>query len=150
MIFVKVIFLQDVKKQGKKGEVKEVSDGYAKNFLIQNGYAVMVTEGSMNKLNYDNAVQKAKEDKEREEACKIKEVLEKKEYPFLVKTGEQDRVFGSVSSKQIADALLKEGYKIDKKRVKLEANLQSLGVHIVKVELYKDVIAQIKVHLKRG
>jgi len=147
---VKVIFLQDVKKQGKKGEIKEVSDGYAKNFLIKNGYAVMVTEGSMSKLNYDNALQKAKEDEERKEAKKIKEILEKKEFSFLVKTGEQDRVFGSVSSKQIVEALSKEGYKIDKKRIKLDTNLQSLGVHKVKVELYKDVIAEIRVHLKRG
>lgn len=146
---MKVIFLKDVKGQGKKGEVKEVSDGYGKNFLINKGYAVMVTPTSMKKLQEENLANKLKIEDEKKIATELKKKLEKITLKFKVKTGAQDRVFGSVSAKQIVEELKKLGYNIDKKNIKLENGLQSLGFHNVEIETYKDIIATVKVELTK-
>ena len=144
---MKVIFLKDVKGQGKKGEVKEVSDGYGKNFLINKGYAVMVTKASMKKLQEENLANKLKIEDEKKEATELKKKLEKTSLKFKVKTGTQDRVFGSVSAKQIVAELKKIGITIDKKNIKLETPLSSIGFHNVEIETYKDIIAKVKVEL---
>lgn len=144
---MKVIFLKDVKGQGKKGEVKEVSDGYGKNFLINKGYAVMATKASMKKLQEENLANKLKIEDEKKEATELKKKLEKTSLKFKVKTGTQDRVFGSVSAKQIVAELKKIGITIDKKNIKLETPLSSIGFHNVEIETYKDIIAKVKVEL---
>ena len=141
---MKVIFLKDVKKQGKKGEIKEVADGYGKNFLIKNGYAVLATQTGVKRLNAEN------EEKRLEENLNIKncEALKQK-FKFKVKTGTGDRVFGSISTKSIAEELKKQGFDIDKKKIKLDSPLTSLGFHNVQIELHKEVLAQIKVELTK-
>jgi len=146
---MKVILLKDVKKQGKKDEIINVSDGYANNFLIKNGLAVPVTEGSKKILNEELKERKRKEDELVEEYNKIAEELKKKEITFQVKTGAEDRVFGNISSKQISESLKKLGYSIDKKCIKIEFPISSLGTHLVKVELHKKVKFEIKVTLKK-
>ena len=144
---MKVIFIKDLKNQGKKGEMKIVKDGYAENFLIKKGYAVQVTEESLRKLE-DNKRKERQEIKENtENAETIKKELEKLSISFKVKTGEHDRVFGSISQKQIKEELDKKGYKIDKKSILLDNNISSLGFHNVKIRLYKEVIATVKVQL---
>ena len=110
---MKVIFIKDLKKQSKKGEIKEVKDGYAKNYLIKNGYAVMMNEKNLGTLAKEKQEAKEEDSKNREEALDLKEKLEKEEFLFKVKTGEGDRVFGSVSPKQLKDELHKKGYKIE-------------------------------------
>lgn len=146
---MKVIFLKDLKNQGKKGEVKEVADGYGKNFLIKNGYAVMATETGIKRLNKENE-QARQQELENIKNCKqIKEQLEKLTLKFKVKTGSQDRVFGSVSTKMIFEELKKQGFNIDKKTVKLDNQLSTLGFHNVKIELHKEVIANLKVELMK-
>lgn len=144
---MKVIFIKDLKKQAKKGEIKEVKDGYAQNYLIKNGYAVQVTEKSMN--NYEKEKKQEQElfDAKKEEALKIKEQLEKTNLLFKVKTGEHDKVFGSISAKQIKDELHKKGFKIDKRQIELTTSLACLGVHNVKINLFKEVTATLKVQL---
>lgn len=144
---MEVIFIKDLKNQGKKGQVKNVKDGYAENFLIKNGYAVKKTKENLLKLNQEQT-KKAKEDAaNKEEAKLLKEKLSKVTLEFKVKTGEGDRVFGSISIKQIKEELAKKGYKIEKSAIELTSNISSLGFHNVNINLYPEITAQIKVHV---
>lgn len=144
---MKVIFIKDLKGQGKKEQIKEVKDGYAENFLIKKGYAVPATEANLAKLKRDQEKANQKNEENKKTAIIEKEKLEKERILFQVKTGEHDRVFGSVSPKQIKEALNKKGYQIDKRQICLENNLTTLGYHEVEIELYKGVIAKLKVQL---
>lgn len=144
---MKVVFVKDLKKTAKKGEIKEVKDGYAENYLIKNGYAVALTEKNMQNIKKENAKLKEEDNKLREEAEKQKVSLEKLTLVFKVKTGDHDRVFGSISPKQIKEELLKKGYKVDKRDFNLTTSLQSLGFHKVEINLYKDIKAEVKVQL---
>lgn len=146
---MKVIFVKDLRGQGKRGDIKEVKDGYAKNYLIKNGYASQLTESTLGKYNRECENQKHLDDKMRKEALAIKSELEKIELEFVVKTGKNDQVFGSISAKQIKDELTKKGYDIDKKQVLFDYQVASLGYHDVKINLYKDINAKLKVILKK-
>jgi len=144
---MKVIFIKELRKQGKVGEIKEVKDGYAENFLIKNGYAKKLTENSFTEYKNEQKELAIKEEENKKIAIKLKEQLEKLTITFKVKTGEGDRVFGSISVKQIKEELLKKGYKIDKKVFDLDHNLTSLGYHEVKLNLHKGVVCKLKVQL---
>lgn len=146
---MKVIFTKDLRGQGKRGEIKEVKDGYAKNFLIKNGYASQLTESTLGKYNRECEQQRELDERNRSEAKKIKEQLEKLELVFNVKTGKGDQVFGSISSKQIKDELDKKGYSIDKKQVEFDHTVASLGYHDVKINLYKEIFAKMRVKLEK-
>ncbi len=146
---MKVIFLKDLKGQGKKGEIKEVKDGYAQNFLIAKGYAEKLTEQSLGKYQREKKQEADLDQKMREEAEILKNKLKDVKVCFKVKTGTGDRVFGSISPKQIKDELEKQAYKIDKKQIDLEHALSSLGFHDVKINLYKEVFVNIKVQLEK-
>jgi len=146
---MKVIFIKDVKGQGRSGDIKEVSDGYAKNFLIKGNLAVPATSTSMNRLKSEIDVREAEEREVIKKCEKVKKELENKILTFKVKTGEKDRVFGSVSSKQISTELSNMGYDIDKKIIAVDDHLSSLGVHTVKVNLHKKVILNLKIQLVR-
>ena len=146
---MKVILLQDVKKQGKKDQIIEVSDGYAKNFLIKNGLAVQATQTSRNRLEKELDTRAQEEAARIEECKKIAEKLQNDEVIIKVKTGEQDKVFGNVSSKQICEELKKMGYNIDKKKILVTYPIDVLGTHKVKIQLHKKVEGEIKVTLKK-
>lgn len=144
---MEVIFIKDLKNQGKKGQIKTVKDGYAENYLIKNGYAVKKSKENLTKLNNEIAI-KEKEDKiNKENALKVKETLKNVVLEFKVKTGEGDRVFGSISVKQIKDELEKKGYKIEKSQIEISSPIQSLGFHNININLYPEVIAEVKVHV---
>ena len=146
---MKVILLQDVKKQGKKDQIIDVSDGYARNFLIKNGLAVAATKTSKKILEKELDKRKAEEDAYIAECQKIVEKLKTTEVVIKVKTGEQDKVFGTVSSKQICEELKKKGIDIDKKKINITYPIDSLGTHNVEVILHKKVKGVIKVTLKK-
>ena len=145
---MKVIFIKDLKKQGKVNEIKEVSDGYATNFLIKNGYAVKYTKTSNDILNKSIKDAAIEEEKQIKEATKLKTELEKKEIVFNVKSGSDGRTFGSISTKQIAEKLTELGYKIDKKQMEVDVPLNVLGTHFVKINLHKKVMCNLKIVLK--
>lgn len=145
---MKVIFIKDLKKQGKVNEIKEVSDGYATNFLIKNGYAVKYTKTSNEILNTSIKNAAIQEENNIKEATKIKNELEKKELIFNVKSGTDGRTFGTISTKQIAEKLNEMGYKVDKKQIEIGLALNVIGTHYVKVNLHKKVTCELKVVLK--
>lgn len=144
-----VILLSDVKKVGKKGQIVEVSDGYARNFLFRQNLAVAVTATSKGILEAQKKEQAAKEAELEAAANEIKKQLESITLEFKVKAGEGGRVFGSVSSKQICEELMKRHQiHVDKRKFLDNESITSCGVTFVKVDLYRNkVIGQIKVHV---
>ena len=144
---MEVIFIKDLKNQGKKGQIKKVKDGYAENYLIKNGYAVKKTKENLSKLNHEIAKKEKETEEKKVEATKVKETLSQLVLEFKVKTGEGDKVFGSISQKQIKEELEKKGYKIDKNQIDITNPISSLGFHNVEINLFNDITATIKVHV---
>lgn len=145
---MKVIFIKDLKNQGKKGEIKEVKDGYAQNFLIKNGYAVKETQESLKILARENDKKQKEDEAKRKTAKELKTKLEQEKLVFTVKTGEHDKVFGSISLKQIKEKL--DGkYRLDKKQIIIKNPISSLGFHEIEINLYKDIVAKLKIEVKK-
>lgn len=148
---MKVIFLKDVKGKGKKGEVKNVADGYAQNFLLKQGLAVEANQANISSLN----AQKKKEEKlaaeELTEAQKLKTVIDELTVELSAKSGEGGRLFGSITSKQIAEELQKKhNIKIDKRKIELVDGIRALGYTKVPVKLHPEVTATLNVHVKEA
>ena len=146
---MKVILLKDVKKQGKKDDILDVADGYANNFLIKNGLAVPYSKKSKEILDKEIKVRDDAEAQKVAEYNEIKSKLENKELTFKVKVGKNDQVFGSISSKQISEKLKEMGYVIDKKCIKINEAISSLGVTNVEIELHKKVKFIIRINVTK-
>ncbi|MBQ9181599.1 MAG: 50S ribosomal protein L9 [Bacilli bacterium] len=146
---MKVIFIKDLKGQGKKNEIKDVKDGYATNFLIKNGYAVKATDNSLSKLKKQNEEEALQENLLIKQMQELKKKLEKETLVFKVKTGSQDKMFGSISAKQIKSNMESLGYNIDKNNIKINTPITSLGFHQIEVLLHKKVIANVKIKVER-
>ena len=145
---MKVIFLEDVKGKGKKGEVKEVSDGYARNVLLKQKKAVEATPAEMAKLKANNKRAAENAAQELEDAKALKTTLEGLTVELKAKPGKDGRLFGSITSKQIAEQLQKDhGIKIDKRKMDLKDAIRTLGVTNVNVKLHHEVSAVLKVHV---
>lgn len=143
---MEVIFIKDLRNQGKKGQIKNVKDGYAENFLIKNGYAVVKNKENLAKLNHELKKKEELDQENKKTAEELKKKLDKETIEFKVKTGAGDKVFGSISVKQIKEELEKKGYKIEKSMVE-HTTISSLGFHNVDINLYANVKATIKVHV---
>jgi len=145
---MKVIFLKDVKGKGKKGEIKNVADGYAQNFLFKQGLAIEATPANLKALEAQKNKEKRQAEEELAKAKQLKEQLEKLTVQLFAKAGEGGRLFGSITSKQIAEALqTQHGVKIDKRKIELEDAIRALGYTNVPVKLHPEVTATLKVHV---
>lgn len=145
---MKIILLSDVKNVGKKGDVKEVADGYGRNYLIRNGLAVEATKKSLEILQQQKDDDKANQEKLKAEAEELKKKIEKMELVFPAKAGNDRKMFGSVSASKIVEKLQKDyDIQIDKRKIVNGGNLTELGHHDIQVELFRDVIATIHVEI---
>lgn len=146
---MRVIFLKDVKGKGKKGEIKEVPTGYANNFLLKNNYAEEATPGNLKKLKAQKEKKQEAEKEEKDQATLLKEELENIIVDIKAKSGEDGRLFGSVTSKQITDALNKQNkIKLDKRKLDLDQPIRTLGHTKVSVKLHPEVTGVITVHVQ--
>ena len=143
---MKVILKADIKGVGKKDEVINASDGYARNFLFPKNLAVEANKENMSKLKAKQDSAKYQKDKEKEEAIKVADKLSKILLKVKVKAGENGKIFGGVSAKEIAQELSKE-YKIevDKKKIDLKETIKTLGVHNVEIKLFEGVVGKLRI-----
>lgn len=143
---MKVVLIQDVKDVGKAGQVKDVADGFARNYLFPRKLAVPATEAQLKKLAEQQAVKARQQAKAEQEARELGERIAETNLVFKVKVGEQQRLYGSITSGDIAEALSKRVSKeIDKRRVEMHEPIKHLGTFKVPVRLAKDVVPQVTV-----
>jgi len=146
---MEVIFIKDLKGQGKTGEKKNISDGYAKNFLLPKGYAVEANAVNLNKLKGKQDSEAFKKEQELKAAEEIKNKLESVTVVLAVKCGDNGKIFGSITSKDISDALEKQhNIKIDKKKIVLNDSIKETGTFNLDAKLYTSVVGKIKITVK--
>lgn len=147
---MKVILLKDLKGTGKKGEIKEVSDGYARNYMIPKGFAQEATSQNINLLNQQNSSKQHKMDTEKQEALDIKQKLEGSKLIIKAKAGEGQRLFGSITSKDIEDELKKQkNIVVDKKKIDLKEPIKMIGSFTVKLKLFTGVNCDLQVEVEQ-
>lgn len=143
---MKVIFLKDVKGQGKKGEVKEVSEGYASNFLFKQGLAAPASDGNIKNLAMQKASEQKKKDQEKQDAVELGKVIKELTLEMKHKTGEGGRLFGSITTKQIAEELQKQkNIKLDKRKMTLEEPIKMIGSFEIPIKLHTEVTTTLSV-----
>ena len=144
---MKVVLLKDVKGTGKKGEIKEVSDGYAKNFLLKNGSAKVANASALN----ENAMRKESDayhkEMEKQAAKALADRLASSKVIVEIKCGENGKTFGSVTTKEISDALNKQGYEVDKRKIELKEPLKTIGSYKINIKLHPEISAQIDLEI---
>ena len=144
---MKVILLEDVRGSGKAGDVVNVSDGYARNMLIPKGLAMEATPQNLKQLEKKKEAMARKFAEDKAQALEIKKKLEETSVTVKAKAGENGKVFGSITSKDIADALNEMGYEIDKKKIQLESPIKTTGTTEVTIKLFTEVTGKIKVNV---
>jgi len=147
---MKVILKEDVDHLGKMGNLVDVKDGFARNFLIPNRKAVLATDRNTKELEHERKIIDVKLKKIRKEAESLGEKIQALTLHIQVQAGEGDKLFGSVTSQDIAEALEKESIAIDKKKILLEKPIKELGLFPVLIKLHADVIANIKVSVEKS
>lgn len=148
---MKVIFLQDVKGSGKKGELKNVADGYARNMLLPKGYAVEATPENMNKLEGAQASAQHKIDVDVQAAKDAAAKIKGKKVEIVAKAGSNGKLFGSVTAANVADALSQQlDVKVDKKKIVLSTDIKNFGSYTATVKLYNGIAETIDVEVSEG
>ena len=144
---MKVILKENIKGVGKKDEIINAADGYARNYLLARGLAVEVNIGSLSELKSKKQSEQYKKDTEKEEAEKLAEKMSRIKLTYKVKAGANGKIFGGVSTKEIAEQLESKGIKVDKKKIELKESIKTLGITNVHIKLYEGVLGQVKVEV---
>ena len=145
---MKVILMENIKSIGKKDEIINVSDGYARNYLFVKKLAVEATSSNLAKLKAKKDSEDYKKNQEKEEAKKLADKMSRIRLQFKVKAGENGKVFGGVSSKEIAEKLENDySIKVDKKKIELKETIKTLGITNVQIKLFEGVIAKVKIEV---
>jgi large subunit ribosomal protein L9 len=148
---MRVILKTEVRGLGRPGDVKDVADGYARNYLLPKGLAIEATGGELKHLAQERQAEKTKKDRAHEDAEELAKRLDAVTLVFRLKAGDQGKTFGSVTAKEVAEALKKEAQAdIDKTKIVLHEPLRSLGIHRVEVRLLSDVRANVTVAIEPG
>ncbi len=142
---MEIILRQDYEQLGKTGEIVTVKDGFARNYLIPKGIAYVATKNNKKRLENELKMQNWRKEKEKRAAEEMAKKLETVSCTIPVQVGEEDKLFGSVTSQNIADALAALGYEVDKRKIILEEPIKSLGIYSVPIKLHPDVTATVKV-----
>jgi large subunit ribosomal protein L9 len=142
---MEIVLTKDYEALGKAMDVINVKEGFARNFLFPQGIAVPATEGNRKKVAEAKRINEIREEKKSKEARQLAKKIEQVPCTIPVKVGEEDKIFGSVTAQEIADFLKKEGFDIEKRQVDLEEPIKQLGVYSVRITLYRDVDARLKV-----
>lgn len=145
---MKVILLQDVKGQGKKGEVVDVNEGYARNFLIKKGLAEAATAVKLNDISQKKAAADFHKAEEIKAMQSLAAELKGKSFTVKIKAGQGGKVFGSVTGANVSEAMLAAGYNVDKKKILLDAPIKNLGVYDVNLKLMEGISTKIKVSVE--
>lgn len=140
---MRILLIEDVPKLGRAGDIVEVRDGYARNYLVPKGLAIPVTKGTIKEIEARKRAIERRREKQRLQALKLKERIESSLFKVYVKVGKDNKLFGSVTGANIAEALAKEGIEVDKRAIELDSPIKELGLHKVKVKLFEDVIAEL-------
>lgn len=146
MAKIKVILVEDVAGQGRKGDIVSVSDGYAHNFLLKGKKAVLATAEELKKIENKRRKEEKKHEEERVKSVELKKLLESKVVKIAVKSGENGKLFGTITHKEIS-ALIKEEFNIDIDRKKIECNIKTLGLQEATIKLFTEIKAILKVEV---
>lgn len=147
---MKVIFIKELPGTGKQGEIKEVKDGYARNYLIPRGFAIEATEENIRRLERENEISSARKKKELTRAKEIKKIVEEGSITIMSKAGQDEKLFGAITAEDIAQALLEQkNVEIDKHQILLEQPIKKLGVYKVPVRTGENITAEVKVWVVR-
>ena len=142
---MEIILRQDYESLGQKGDVVNVKGGYARNYLIPKGLAYIATEANRKRFENELKQQTWRMAREQKKAAELAEKLQNVSCTITVQVGEEDKLFGSVTSQNIADSLADQGYKVDKRKIQLEEPIKSLGIYSVPIKLHPEVEAAVKV-----
>ena len=145
---MKIILLQSVGGLGNPGDIINVKSGYARNYLIPHDMAVYATKGNISKIEYQIEKAKAAEETQVEKLQVIAKKLDKVTLKFELQAGEEDKLFGSVTNQMIMEALLEQGYNIEKKDIAIPEPIKTIGSHYVNIYLHKDVSCKVKIKVK--
>ncbi len=146
---MKVILRKDIEQLGKVGQLVDVKDGYALNYLIPRGFAYVAVKGNVKAIVEEKKILEKRNLQELKNAQHLAADLEKISVTIPVQVGEEDKIFGTVTSQMIADSLLEKGYEIDKRKIELEETIKTLGIYTANIKLHQNVIAKIKVWVVR-
>jgi len=147
---MKVILNEDIKGQGKKGDIVDVSDGYASNYLLPKKLARLADANNLNSINIKKEADKFRFEQEKSEALNLCEKINKTVVTIPIKCGENGKVFGSITSKEISENLLKQNLNIDKKKIVLKEPIKNIGKYVLDVKVFPEISAKLNVIIEKA